>query len=381
MALPLHKQTLEAIKRSHRPVVILPAGCGADGYACAFAIATVLETMDKTVDIVSVDGPAPKNLDFLGFPGKVRSVFGQLRKFVIAVDVNKAPLQELSYDVENGQLSIYLTPRHGSWSQGDVDMHTSAYRYDLVITVGAHDFESFGTLFENNNDFFYATPIINVDHASENEHFGQMNVVDLTATSNAEVLLRLIEKWAHNLITENVATMLLTGMIAKTRSFKVPSVTPMTLQLAGQLVERGARREAIIDNLYRTRSVETLRLWGRALARLKKDTQHKLVWSMLSRQDFMNAGADEDDLSDVIDELIRNSPEARVIVLLYEDREGHVCGLISGGSHHDSLELAVKMKPSGTRDLSRVCFKDKTIAEAEKFVIGSIKDKLGATKW
>lgn len=376
MSLPLHKQALELIGRAHRPVIVLPHGCGPDGYASAFALARVLRAMEKEVDIVAADGPMPATLRFLSIERPVRAALGQLRKFVVTLDVNKTPLEELSYNVEDGQLSVFLTPKHGIWSKEDLRLHTSAFRYDLIMTVGAQDYEGLGELFEKNTAFFYETPVINIDHAASNEQFGQVNVVDLTATSNGEVLMQLFEKWSHDLITEEIATMLLTGMIAKTQSFKSASVTPKTLERASILVRRGARRADIVDHLFRTRSVETLRLWGRALARLKHDTGSKLVWSVLSQADFTHAGADEADLPDVIDELIRNAPDAKVVVLLYEDRERHICGIISAGDVHDSLELALPFKPSGTRKQARICLTDKTLLEAEQHIIPKLKERI-----
>jgi bifunctional oligoribonuclease and PAP phosphatase NrnA len=376
MALPLHKQFSELIERSHRPVIVLPAGCGPDGFATAFALISVWGRNEKVIDVVAADGRPPKALKMFKSEIKVRRSFGALRKFVIDIDVSRTSLQELSYDVQDGRLSVYLTPKQGAWSPKDIATRTGSYKYDLIITLGAQDFEGFGDLFLKNTQFFYDTPVINIDHTAANEQFGQLNIVDLTATSLGEVMYKLIESWSHDDVTEEIATMLLMGMISKTRSFKTPDVTPTTLHRASSLVKRGAKRAEIVDRLFRTRSVETLRLWGRVLARLKKDSESKLVWSLLTQQDFALAGADESDLSDVIDELIRNAPEARVVVLLYEDKERHVCGLISGGHNVDSLKLAIPFKPVGTQDLAQICFTDRSLPQAEKDVIEKLKERI-----
>lgn len=364
------------IERAHRPVIVLPAGCGPDGYATAAALVSVWKRANKTIDVVAADGAMPSTLSFLKTDLRIRSIFGALRKFVVDVDVQQTPLAELSYDVKDGNLSIYLTPKHGVWNASDVTTRTGAYKYDLIIALGAHDLEAFGDLFLRQTDFFHTTPVLNIDHTPSNEHFGQVNIVDVTATSVGEVVLVLLESLSHEHITEEIATLLLTGMIAKTQSFKAPSVKPQTLARAGELVSRGARREDIVHNLFRTRSVETLRLWGRVLARLKKDAATKLVWSVLTQQDFAVAGADEETLADVIDDLIFNAPEARVVVLLYEDKERHVCGIISGGVGIDSLQLAMPFKPVGTHAQARICFTDLSLAKAEQRVIESVKERI-----
>ncbi len=378
MALPLHKQFSQLLERSHRPVIVLPAGCGPDGFAAAFALAEIWKRNDKIIDIVAADGKAPKSVGLLKSEIKIRRTFGALRKFVVDVNVSQTSLQELSYDVQDGQLSVYLTPKQGAWSSKDISTRTGSYKYDLIISLGAQDLEGYGDMFLKNTKFFYDTPVINIDHTAANEQFGQLNIVDLTATSVGEIVYQLTESWSHDAVTEEVATMFLMGMISKTHSFKTPDVTPSTLQRASALVKRGAKRAEIVDSLFRTRSVETLRLWGRVLARLKKDSESKLVWSLLTQQDFALAGADETDLSDVIDELIRNAPEARVVVLLYEDKDRHVCGLISGGHNVDSLKLAIPFKPVGTQDLAQICFTDRSLPQAEKEVISKLKERIAS---
>ncbi|MBI2476686.1 hypothetical protein HYV72_00775 [Candidatus Uhrbacteria bacterium] len=375
MALNTHNQCIELIERSHRPVIVLPAQSGPDGLGAAFALATAWAPK-KTIDIVSADGTSASRMPYIKSPLKTHPSFGALRKFILNVDVRTAPLQEVSYDIQNGLLSIFLTPQKGTWSAQDVSTQTGAYKYDLIISLGATEREAFGALFRDHADFFYKTPIINIDHTAANEQFGQVNLVDLTATSVCEVVFALVKLAAEEAVTEDVATMLLGGMIGKTNSFRTSNITPQTLERAGELMKKGARRDEIVQCLFRTRSVETLRLWGRALARLKKDSQTKLVWSVLSRQDFVLAGAEEDDLPDVIEELIRNAPEARVAVLLYEDREHHVCGLISGGKVFDSLQLAIPFKPEGTRDLARICFTDRSLPQAEQAVIEKLKERI-----
>ena len=112
------------------------------------------------------------------------------------------------------------------------------------------------------------------------------------------------------------------------------------------------------------------------MARLKTEQSAKMVWSVLSKQDFIQAGANEDELPDVIEELIKNTPNAEVVVLLYEDRDKNVCGIVSSGRGLDSLELALPFKPQGTRDVARIFFKDTSILDAEKTVIPKLIERV-----
>ncbi len=376
MALKQSQQILEAIKRSNRPLICVPSGAGSDHYASAVGLARVLKKLDKDAVIVAADGKAPKNIQFIEGTEKIEGKLENLRRFVIELDASKTKVQDLSYEMKDEKLFVYLSPKLGFWDPKDVRTSSSGYKFDLIICVGSPDYESCAQLYTEHPDFFYRTPIINIDHSPDNEHYGQINVVDLTASACGEVCHDLVESIEPALIDEETATAFLTGMIAKTRSFKSKHVTPKTLQTASKLIARGARREHIVENLYRTRSVSTLRLWGRALARLKADEEAKIVWTLLSQQDFMHAGAKDEDLVDVIDELIASSPQAKVVVLIYEDKTHQVCAIVRAERPLDAIVLTSRFNAAGVREEVRLVFPKKTLVEVEKELINHIRKQI-----
>ncbi|PJA45317.1 hypothetical protein CO174_03995 [Candidatus Uhrbacteria bacterium CG_4_9_14_3_um_filter_50_9] len=376
MALKQSQQVLEAIKRSNRPLICVPASGGPDTYASAMGIANVLKKLEKHPTIVAADGAAPKNLHFLENHKDIQPRLENLRQFVIELDASKTKVEEVSYEMKDDKLLLYLSPKKGFWDQKDVRASASGYRFDLIICIGSADYESCAHLYRENPDFFFRTPIINIDHSPENEHYGQLNIVDLTASACGEVCHDLIESIEPGLIDEHTATAFLTGMIAKTKSFKTNNVTPKTLQTASKLIAKGANRDLIVQQLYRTRSVNTLRLWGRALARLKADEETKMVWTLLSQQDFMHAGGAEDDLPDVIDELIASSPNAKVVILLYEMSDRNICAIVRTERPLDAIQLTSQFNTAGTREEVRLCFNKKTIVQVEQELTKAIKEKL-----
>lgn len=379
MALTDKAQIFEAWKRANDILVAFRPDPHHDGTASALALGEMLRKMGKRVEIAAPNFEAPRELSFLPGTTDIKPRLEHLQKFVIEVGLGKTPLKEWSYDITDDTLRIHLVPASGTWQPADVRAAPADYRFDLICTIGVLDLAALGSLFDEHTDFFYHTPIINIDHDPANEHYGQINHVDINATAVGEVLYNLIAEAGHHLMDEHVATCLLTGMIGKTRSFKTPNVTPKTLHIASELVAIGARREEIVHHLYRTRTVPVLRLWGRALARLKHDAATKLVWTLLSRQDFIAAGADATALPGVIDELIVNAPEARAALLLYEDPTAlgaDVIGLLHTERPLSALELAKPFGGAGTRDTVTIRFVDKTLIETEPAVTGALKKKL-----
>jgi len=373
MSLAPHEQFLHAVKRSERPLLVLRELAHADDFAAAFGLAAVLKKLRKTADIVCAGGRPPENLQFLKVAQPVKGDLTNLRALTLSVDVSKAKVEELSYNVFGDELRIHVTPKNGFWTADDVRVATSAYRYDLIIVLGAADLKSLGSLFTHYADFIYHTPIINIDHAAGNEHYGQTNLVDSGATSVSEVVHDLVKNLDEKLFDSDIATAFLTGMVAKTKSFRTPNVAPKTLSAASSLMTMGARRDEVVEHLFRTRSVETLRLWGRALARLKADQNAGLVWTLLTRQDFANAGANEEALSDIVSELVTTAPEARVVAIFYEHVGGYVAVHLFAERPHDALVLGAPFKASGTRERARLVPTERDIVEAERAVIGHLR--------
>lgn len=373
MALKTHEQFLHALERARRPLIVLSEHANIDDFASAFGVASLLSKLQKPVDIATTGGHAPKALDFLNTPFPVRGDLPNIRKLTIHVNAKDAKVDELSYDMVDGELQIHLLPKTGHWQKSDVNISTDQYRYDLIIAVGVSDLEALGNLYETYADFFFQTPIINIDHSSANEHFGQMNMVDINAVAVSEVCHDIFEAIDTSLIDEEVATFFLTGMIFKTKSFRSEKVTPKTLKVAGDLIAAGARRDQIVENLYKTRTVETLRLWGRALARLKSAKDGSLVWTLLSKQDFIAAGTDQKSIDNVVEELMMSSPNAKVGILFYEHSEGGIRGIIHAERPFDALYLGAPFRASGTREEARLRLSDKDLISAEKNVIRHVK--------
>jgi nanoRNase/pAp phosphatase (c-di-AMP/oligoRNAs hydrolase) len=380
MALETHRQFAESLKRSSQALVTFRKEWTVDAAATALALARAIEARGKRADIVCDGFQAPKQFRFLPGIDRVQPAFRQLQKFVITLDVSKTKIDELSYDLEGDKLRISVTPKAGQFEGKDVGTAASDFKYDLIIAVDTPDYGSLGSLFSSNTDFFYRIPTVNIDHDPSNEQYGNVNVVDITATSAAEVAYDLLSASGDRFLDEQTATCLLAGMISKTKSFKTATVTPKTLDIASRLVAAGARREEIVQNLFRTRSIATLKLWGRALARLKFDPVTRTAWSLLVRQDFVHAGAEERYLPDVVDELIMNSPDAEVVALIYEQGSAPgICALVSTEKHASASGLVAGLKPEGDRKTARICFPNASLLDAERSVLEAIGRSLGKT--
>lgn len=378
MALNDTAQLEKALKDSRHVLVLFSAPNDGDAIASALALKLFIEKQHKQADIACSDFSLPKNYRFLPAAETIRPELAHLQKFIIKVDVSRTPVETISYDIKDNTLAIYLTPKHGLITKNELRTAQSTFKYDLIITINTPDLESLGGIFLNNTDLFYRTSIINFDRQPNNERYGQINVIDLTATSTSEIVYKTMKQLSEQYIDGPIATALLTGMTVATNSFKNPNITPLTLQIASQLVNNGADREKVVQNLYRTRSIATLKLWGQALTHLQHDSTLGLVWTTLTRDDFARAGASTEDLSGIVEEIIGNAPEAKIIMVLYEIEDAggkkQVRGVVTTEKNVDAVLLLKPLAAEGTKKQATFTIPDKTLAEAEKMSISVIKE-------
>ena len=376
MAFNEAQQIKQLIQDSHYILVCFRPGNDLDSAACALAWKNILEKEGKQIDIVSQGFNQYKIIKFLIGSEHIKNELSHLQKFTIKVDISKTKIDSLSYDIKDNWLYIHLNPKQGIISKKELRTAQSSFKYDLIITINSPDLESLGDIFENNTDLFYRLPIINIDHQSGNEHYGAVNVVELNKASSAEITYELFKQINNSLVDANIATALLTGIINKTRSFKTNNITPFTLNVSSELMNRGADREKIVKYLYYNRSVNSLKIWGQALTHLKHDSNLGLVYTAITRDELIRSQASEEELTELIDELILNSPDAKLILLLYEvpDKARQIIkGILVSENGIEPKKLIPQLNPTGIGNRAYFIIEDKGLQTATEEIIGYLR--------
>jgi len=381
MALAPHEQLTEAIKRCRSVAVILPSPANLDALGSGLALARLVEATGKPTEVISTGFAPEPHHSFMPWLERVRPALNAAREYTISLPLS-GKLHDLRHEVADGLLKINITPAEGSLDAAGLAASAGAWRHDLVITVCVRELKEIGALLADHPRFLEETPIFNIDSHPDNSGYGTVNIVDLRASATAELVAGLIEMSEPKIIDANTATCLLAGIISETKSFRTPKVTPRTLETAGRLVAAGAQREQIVEAIFRTRPVEALRLWGRVLARLKTDRENRLVWSVLSREDFVRAGADETHLPDVIDELISRTPDTEVICLLHEHplHADTVCALVSAERGWNALDLASRWQPTGSARRAKIIVSGMALPTIERNLVADIRQNIAALR-
>ena len=309
------QQIFKQIEKAENIIIVFPKISDGDTLACALSWFLFLKKINKKVELVGGQAGTLKTWSFLPGINEIKENIDNLRNFIVSLNIKNAKIGQIKYLVENEQLNFIISPRSGWFTPEDVSSSASGFKYDLIISLGTPDLESLGDMYDQNVEFFYKTTIINIDNHPNNEEYGQINFIELNSLSLTEASFYLFKNFQEKNIDEDIATCLLAGIIAKTKNFKTPNLTPRLLLSSSDLINLGARREEITDRLYRSKGLNVLKLWGRVLDALQTEAGNHLIWSILTKDNLPPNYNPENDLNDIIDELIINIPEDRKSVV------------------------------------------------------------------
>ncbi|MEI6221683.1 MAG: bifunctional oligoribonuclease/PAP phosphatase NrnA [bacterium] len=210
--------------------------------------------------------------------------------------------------------------------------------FDLFVFLDCADIETLSGFYPRYKTFFETKLTINIDHHPSNKLYAIENVVDKSKAATALLVYDLLQEMKIRIDPE-IATCLLTGIITDTGGFQHSNTSPETLSVASDLTDKGANLEKIVNAVFKSKSLTTLRLWGKALSRISLDKEKNLVWSSVTKEDISELGASYDDLSGVISFMF-GIPEAKVAILLAEREDGKLKGSIRTKNGADANELA-----------------------------------------
>ncbi len=302
--------TLQTIKQASRVLIAADIQSASSNGAAAIALVSGFKQAGIQADLV-----ANRQLDdsWSVLNSDIRpSLSLASEEFIISLDLNRTKVGQIKYKIEDNRLNFLIKPNGGQFTEEDVELLVGRPPYDLVITVGVAEPEALGEIYNNNSSLFYQTPLINIDCQTKNENFGQINLVDLVASSNAEIIHELWRalNWP---MTPEEATCLLAALIYDTKNFTSSKVSPQLLLAASNLISEGARREDIVNDWYSAVKLPTLKLWGKVLSGLEQSS-NGLVWSKL---DSDIGHIDEQAVEQAIERLLIGLQNTKIVIIFY----------------------------------------------------------------
>lgn len=312
------RQASELIEKSNHVGILLPSNADLDALCAAEAILHILLSMSKVPGIIT---PLQKDT-FSIYPQlqKIAEAKPLIKEFIITLDTHAAPLSQLRYENNEHGLDIVLSPKISSLNAEDVSFRQGSVQCDCIISLGISDIK---TLDSDRLDlpasFFENTPIINIDSSSQNTSYGAVNLVDTRELTLVEVAYQLASAFASPVLTPEIATVLLAGIIAKTDNFRSTGLTAHTFLVCRELMDAHANYAAALAIAASSHSVALQQLLGRTAVRSRSDSEKGILWSFITDEDFLKTGRSESDLTQVTRYIKYEFPPHRVSVLLWQN--------------------------------------------------------------
>jgi len=213
--------------------------------------------------------------------------------------------------------------------------------FDLVVALDCSDPGRLGSLLDLPR--VQTSPLVNIDHHVTNARFGDVNLVDPSASSTAEVLLTLLDHMGV-LLDGPLATCLLVGVVTDTRGFRTNNVTPLVLQTALRLMEAGASLADVTRHGLESRPLVAIRLWGAALARVR--AQQGVVWTSIPLQMRRGLGYQGDGDAGLVSFLL-TAQGTDVSVVFVEQGDGNIDVGMRAAPGFDVAQLALRFGGGG----------------------------------
>lgn len=179
----------KTIEKSENILIIIPPSNSFDSISSSFALYFLLEKMNKSVRIYHSQG-LPDRLSFLLQPSNLTDSLSGSRDFKLIFETKKNKIVNVKTEEKDDQYIIHVTPEKGSIDPKDFSFVPAEFKFDMLIISESPSLDSLGNTYYNNTDLFFEVPKINIDYHAGNDNYGQINLVENTASSISEILAK-----------------------------------------------------------------------------------------------------------------------------------------------------------------------------------------------
>jgi hypothetical protein len=239
------QQLIERIRQAQNILVTVSANPSVDQLSAAIGLTIALNKLDKHGTAV-FSGQIPSTIEFLKPEETLEKNTDSLRDFIIALDKSKA--DKLRYKVEDQVVRIFITPYKTSLSQADLNFSQGDFNVDVVIALGVTDQQDLDTAITAHGRILHDATVASVTVAGPGS-LGTINWADPAASSLSEMMAGLADGLDKKLLDGQIATALLTGIVATTERFSNEKTSPRTMSVSAQLMSAGANPQLIATEL------------------------------------------------------------------------------------------------------------------------------------
>jgi phosphoesterase RecJ-like protein len=165
--------------------------------------------------------------------------------------------------------------------------------YDLVVMLECPTIDRAGF------DGLDLKPVLNIDHHPANPCYGAVNFLDEQAPAVGEMVWRMYRA-AGVTPSPDAATNAYVALSTDTGDFRYSNATGRAFLAAAEMVESGARPDAVAQWIHGRKNVASVRLLGEALQTLEFSAGGMVASLQVDEAAFRRAGAQPEDTEEII---------------------------------------------------------------------------------
>lgn len=216
-----------------------------------------------------------------------------------------------------------------------------ALQFDTVVAVDSSDLARLGdaqTLLGED------PPDIVLDHHQTNQGFGRLNHCDPESPATALIVYEIARTLAP--VDAELAQILLLGIATDTGFFKYGNTDHRVLEVASELVKRGANLQRIASAALENKTLNGLKLLARMLDTVTVAADGKLAYGWVSAAMLAETGCSEQEAEGFVGE-VRALHEVEVALLFVESPPGEVHVSFRSKSYVEVSEIALALGGGG----------------------------------
>lgn len=185
------------------------------------------------------------------------------------------------------------------------NLNIKNFNPDLIISFDAASTDQLWETYIKNKDIFENNNFVVFDHHITNPWFWKLNIINTKSSSTCELIFYTLEKInLKSHITPKIATLLNAWMLTDTNMYYNQNTTSYTLEVASELLKLWSDFRSPIFEFFKKKSFAKTKLFWIALEKMKKTFNSKIAYTYLSKKDFENAKATDQDTNWIIDMMI-----------------------------------------------------------------------------
>jgi hypothetical protein len=239
-------QLADRLKSANNILVTVSRDPSIDQLAACLGLTLLLNKMNKH-SVAVFSGQVPSTIEFLKPAETLEKTTDSLRDFIIALDKDKA--DKLRYKVEDNVVRIFITPYKTSITEKDLEFSQGDFNVDVVVALGVQQQQDLDQAITAHGRILHDATVASISIANDGGNLGTINWKDPKASSLSELVTDLGKLLGDNLLDNQIATALLTGIVAETARFSNDKTSSQTMNASSALMAAGADQQLVASKL------------------------------------------------------------------------------------------------------------------------------------